>query len=53
MKQELTPAIVFSSMAIFDYLKMYMMYMVYMTMAAIESKVSMDRIDAFLKEVCI
>jgi hypothetical protein len=51
MKQELKPSIVFSSMTVFDLLRDQLFIGFYMVNALVAGKVSLDRVNDFLKTV--
>lgn len=51
MKQELKPSIVFSSMTVFDLFRDQLFIGFYMVNALVSGKVSLDRVNDFLKNV--
>ena len=52
MKEDLKPSIVFSSITVFDNLRIQCSYIVWIANRLIVGKVSLDRINDFLVEVC-
>lgn len=52
MKQELKVSIVFSSMTVFDLLRDQLFMAFFMVNNVIAGKVSLDRVNDFLKNVC-
>lgn len=52
MKQELRASIVFSSMTVFDLLRDQLYTAFFLVSNLVAGKVSLDRVDDFLKNVC-
>lgn len=53
MKQQLKPSIVFSSMTVFDLLREQLFMAFFLVNNVIAGKVSLDRVNDFLKNVCL
>lgn len=52
MKQDLTASIVFGSLTVFNMLQMQLQMSLRIVTACIQGKVSLDRVNDFLNDVC-